>query len=173
MRQKGNESEGEGTPSNWRCCCFLFFFGGGTFSGFVPSFPTEHQQEEQQETRTTRDLKPVAGKTKAPKWSSWSLHDPLKKWLVITQNNGVMDPFLKGHGDSRLIYSLKSRNSGSENSMTEVTVLLLFGRFRAQHCLRINVACVGSLPFAFVPAGQMRTYCPVVKSTPFKTNWGK
>ena len=22
----------------------------------------------------------------------------LKKWLVITQNNGVMDPFLKDHG---------------------------------------------------------------------------
>ena len=25
----------------------------------------------------------------------------LQKWLVITQNNGVMDPFFKGHGDSR------------------------------------------------------------------------
>ena len=28
----------------------------------------------------------------------------LKNWLVITQNNGVNDPFLKGHGDSRYIY---------------------------------------------------------------------
>ena len=29
----------------------------------------------------------------------------LKKWLVITQNNGVVDPFLKGHGDSRYLFA--------------------------------------------------------------------
>ena len=23
----------------------------------------------------------------------------LKKWLVMTQNHGVMDPFLQGHGE--------------------------------------------------------------------------
>ena len=25
----------------------------------------------------------------------------LTKWLVSTQNNGVFDPFFRGHGDSR------------------------------------------------------------------------
>ena len=28
----------------------------------------------------------------------------LKQWLVLAQNNGVIDPFLKGHGDSRYLY---------------------------------------------------------------------
>ena len=36
---------------------------------------------------------------------SWSLHDPLKMGSSHYQTNGVMDPFLKGHGDSRLTYS--------------------------------------------------------------------
>ena len=33
--------------------------------------------------------------------SAWSLLLTLKKRLVITQNSGVISPFLKGHGDSR------------------------------------------------------------------------
>ena len=33
---------------------------------------------------------------------TWSLHDPDKN-EVITRNNGVIDPFLKGHGDSGYI----------------------------------------------------------------------
>ena len=31
--------------------------------------------------------------------TTWSLHDPLKMWSL--PNNGVMTPFLMGHGDSR------------------------------------------------------------------------
>ena len=36
-----------------------------------------------------------------PQTCTWSLLLTLRKWLVITQYNGVMDSFLKGHGDSR------------------------------------------------------------------------
>ena len=36
------------------------------------------------------------------KIGTWSLHDPLQMVaMVITQNNGVMDAFCKGYGDSR------------------------------------------------------------------------
>ena len=34
-------------------------------------------------------------------FATWSLLLTLKKWLVITQNQSVMEPVLKGHGDSR------------------------------------------------------------------------
>ena len=33
--------------------------------------------------------------------TTWSLLLTLQKWLVITRNSGVMDPFLQGHGDSK------------------------------------------------------------------------
>ena len=31
---------------------------------------------------------------------TWSLLLTLEEWFAITQNNGVIDPFLNGHGDS-------------------------------------------------------------------------
>ena len=46
-----------------------------------------------------------------------------KKMGVITQNNGVIDPFLKGHGDSRYLPGGNWKDTGPP--------LRAFGRLRA------------------------------------------
>ena len=42
----------------------------------------------------------ILRRTPASVVHTWSLHDSQQNG-VITQNNGVIDPCLKGHGDSR------------------------------------------------------------------------
>ena len=49
--------------------------------------------------------------------TAWSLLLTLSKWLV-TQSNGVMDPFLEGHGDSRYHETMeKQEQQTHENTL--------------------------------------------------------
>ena len=78
-------------------CAMVFFTGiweAGTLD--LGRFP-EDLPEQSQSLACARTKKRNTCRAYLPGDSG---SDP-EKWLVITRNNGVMDPFFKGHGDSR------------------------------------------------------------------------